>query len=86
MMGSSRFGDTLRTVLLVVLAFFVSLILVDTIFEVIFATVVFYMFWHYYRLYKSLQRQVNEGSTSLAGTSAPAPPSDGNLPPSSTDA
>ena len=87
-MGMMRnsFSDTLRTVLLVVLAFFVSLILVDTIFETIFATVTFYLFWHYYRKFKSLKRQVDEGSSPLSSTGAPAPPTDGSLPPSSTDA
>jgi hypothetical protein len=86
MMGGSRFGDTLRTVLLVVLAFFVSLILVDTIFEIIFATVIFYLFWRYYTKFKTLKKQVDGGSATQSGTGVPPPPSDGTLQPSSTDA
>ncbi len=85
MSNTSGLMDTMRTVLLVVLAFFVSLILVDTIFEIIFATVIFYMFWYYYNKSKRLQRQLNENpATSGTQTSGQSP--DLIPPPASTDA
>ena len=84
MSNSSALTDTLRTVVLVVLAFFVSLILVDTIFEVIFATVIFYLFWFYYRKSKMLKRQLDEAGAGKARPSSASP--EGALPPSSTDA
>jgi len=89
MFRSSNLTDTVRTILLVIVVFFVSVIIDITIFGVALTVALFCAFWYYYRKSKVLQRQMADARIPPA-TRADAPPPGsipGNVPPPpSTDA
>jgi uncharacterized membrane protein len=76
--------DTVRTILLVVFVFFVSVIVDITIFGVALTVVLFYAFWYYYRKSKDLQRRLTDTGASKPESQKAAP--DDIPPPLSTDA
>jgi hypothetical protein len=76
--------DTVRTILLILVVFFVSLYL--GIFSVFLVPVFFAAFWYYFIKSKRLQRQLDEKDKTKSGSPSTSPES-GNVPqPPSTDA
>ncbi|MGA2664011.1 MAG: hypothetical protein ABSF83_03620 [Nitrososphaerales archaeon] len=89
MFRSSNLTDTVRTILLVVVVFFISVIIDVTIFGVAVTVAFFCAFWYYYRKSKVLQRQMADARIPSAARSDT--PTSGSLPgnvppPPSTDA
>jgi len=78
--------DTLRTVLLVALVFFISILVDITIFGIALTTGIFYAFYFYYRRSKALQRQLADLKVAAPDSPSTTSPPYNIPPPPSTDA
>lgn len=83
MSSTSKVMDSLRTVLMLVLLFFISLI--NGLVDIALILGFFYAFWYYYRKSKRLQAQLNQTPGSNAGFVSSSESGD-MPPPPSTDA
>ena len=84
MSKNSGFIDISRTVLLVVMFFFIFLFLLP--FDIVFVPALFYAFWYYYKKSKRLQMQLNESARVKPGATSASLSPDSLPPPPSTDA